>query len=743
MRSAVTRLVASVVVPCVLAAQAHAQLIVDDFNPGAANGHVYTLLAQPDGKILVGGIFGGLGNSSGSIARNFLGRLNSDGSVDSSFNPGANNAVRVFAVQPDGKILVGGEFNALGGGGLGTSERDYLGRLNSDGSLDATFNPGTNGIVYALAVQPDGKILVAGDFTTIGGGHTGSTARSRIARLLPDGSVDSTFNPGANNSVLATALQPDGKVVVGGRFTAIGGGTGTSTRQHLGRLNADGSVDTGFNPGANAAVWALAVQADGRIIAGGEFEALGGGGTGTTLRSYLGRVNADGSLDTTFINQPGSSVFNAYIYSIAIQTDGSIVAGGSSPYLLSYLPSGAFGGITATVSGPTQLVNPTVFSVVAQPSGRILVGGYFSDAAAGGRQPVTRQYIARLTPSAPPVDLNADGRGDVFRYNPTSGRWVMETSADPDGLSPAGSGFWSPNWIATPGRFNNDDLTDVLLVNATTGQWFEMANSGSGSFSVLASGLWWPGWTRQVLDLDGDGLSDVFLSDSSTGQWFKCLSPASGGGFSCGVGYWTSGWDPIPIHTGQYGGWDFFLYNRSTGQWWWPGRLPSSPATGFWAPDWQVYPARLLSSSTGDDLFLFRPSTGQWFIADFHYESGQPVVSYSSGFFSTGYSPHLVDLDADGLTDLLMHNPSTGRWFEFTSIGAGAFTPAGGGQWSLGWGVFPTDFNTDGRGDVLLYNQTTGQWFEALNATLGAFNYSSGTWSPGLQIVVGPHLRGH
>ena len=115
-----------------------------------------------------------------------------------AYDPGANYDVYALAVQADGRILVGGVFTTLGGGGTGTTTRNYLGRLNADGSLDASFNPGANSIVYALAVQADGKILVGGSFTTLGGGGIGTTARNRIGRLNADGSLDTSFDPGAN-----------------------------------------------------------------------------------------------------------------------------------------------------------------------------------------------------------------------------------------------------------------------------------------------------------------------------------------------------------------------------------------------------------------------------------------------------------------------------------------------------------------------------------------------------------------
>ena len=132
------------------------------------------------------------------------------------------------------------------------------------------FDPGANQIVYSVAVQPDGKILVGGNFTALGGG-TGATVRNRIGRLNVDGTVDASFNPGTNGQVLAMAVQPDGKIVIGGNFTSVGGGTGlTSSRSRIARLNGDGTVDLSFNPGANLNVYALIVASDGKILVAGD-----------------------------------------------------------------------------------------------------------------------------------------------------------------------------------------------------------------------------------------------------------------------------------------------------------------------------------------------------------------------------------------------------------------------------------------------------------------------------------------
>ena len=394
-----------------ISAESRAQSALDGFDPGA-NYPVNVLAVQADDKILVGGDFTSLGGGGfGTTGRNFIGRLNADGTLDTSFHPGANGAVYALAVQADGKILVGGNFTTLGGGGpgggTGTTTRRYIGRLHPDGTLDATFNPGANDTVYALAVQGDGKILVAGNFTGLGGG-AGMTTRNYIGRLHPDGTLDATFNPGANDPVGALAVQGDGKILLAGGFTTLGGGgTGTSTRNYIGRLNPNGSLDASFNPGANSAVLALTLQGDGKILVGGYFTGLGGG-TGTTARNYIGRLNPNGTLDSSF--DPGA---NAPVYALAVQLDGGILVGGG----FNALGGGGSGTTTRNYIGRLKPngsldlgFNPGAnFGVVAlavQAHGRILVGGSFT-ALGGGTGTTTRNYIGRLNPDGS-LDTNFD-----------------------------------------------------------------------------------------------------------------------------------------------------------------------------------------------------------------------------------------------------------------------------------------------------------------------------------------------
>lgn len=278
------------------------------FNPGSgANGLVWTLALQPDDKVLLGGAF----TAVNGVGRVRIARLNSNGSVDSGFQlpSGVNATVYAIAVQADGGILLGGPFNNLGAMGLA--------RLLPNGSVDGSFNPGAgaNGAVYALALQADGKILAGGDFTTVG-----SANRSRIARLNSDGSVDNSFDPGpgADGPVFAVAVQLDGKIIIAGDFSIVG----VLARTRVARLNADGSVDSAFVPPTdlNGVVHSVAVQPNGKVVLGGDFTTVGG-----ISRNRIARLNAGGSLDTAFNTGTGA---DSSVYSVALQPDGRVVIGG-------------------------------------------------------------------------------------------------------------------------------------------------------------------------------------------------------------------------------------------------------------------------------------------------------------------------------------------------------------------------------------------------------------------------------
>jgi len=244
------------------------------FSP-STDGQVFCLALQADGRIVIGGAF----KTVNGQPHTNLARLNSNGSVDGSFSIGAGGPVNCLALQADDAILAGGTF-----GSVGDQPRNGLARLLPDGSLDATFDPG-GGSVHALAVQPDGRIVVGGFFSMLAG-----QGRAGIGRLNADGTVDTTFNPVAGVTILGgfntLAVQADGRILVGGNFMYSVPTIGGPSVNFLGRLNSDGTFDLNFKPGAADDVQCVALQPDGKALVGGSFTRLGG-----QNRYCLGRLD--------------------------------------------------------------------------------------------------------------------------------------------------------------------------------------------------------------------------------------------------------------------------------------------------------------------------------------------------------------------------------------------------------------------------------------------------------------------
>jgi uncharacterized delta-60 repeat protein len=372
---------------------------VPGFNVGGSgsNGPVLALAVQPDGKVLVGGDFT---TYNGTAAPRSLLRLNPDGTLDATFNSGgagANSTVYALAVQADGKIVVGGTFTAYNGS---AAAPDYLLRLNADGSLDTGFNNGGTGInnpVYVLTVQAAGKVLVGGFFTAYNGS---AAAPDNLLRLNADGTLDPGFNnggAGTDGIVNTVAVQPDGKVLVGGGFRTYNGSA--AAPDFLLRLNADGTLDPGFNnggAGANTTVNTVAVQADGKVLVGGLFTAYNGN---AAALDFLLRLNADGTLDTGFNN--GGAGVNGLVLTLVVQADGKVLVGGNfqtyngnaaaPDYLLRLNADGTLD--TGFNNGPTAGANVNVSVVAVQADGKVLAGGYFQSYNGSAAAP---DYVLRL-----------------------------------------------------------------------------------------------------------------------------------------------------------------------------------------------------------------------------------------------------------------------------------------------------------------------------------------------------------
>lgn len=273
-----------------------------------------TIARQRDGRILVSAAF----DSINGVAQPNLARLSQDGLVDETFRPQIDGLAYAMEVQPDGKILIGGQISSIDG-----VPRIHLGRFHPDGNLDLDFNPKPSApsAVWDVTVQRDGKIIAVG-----------GTDSGEFYRYHPDGTVDiSDINEegGAEQAPFyyAVDVQPDGGILVGGRFREFHG----LEYAHLVRLGSDGSLDESFLSGTNAPdgyVHAIRVHRN-KIYISGIFTSVAG-----AVRSGIARLHMDGSIDPTF-----------------------------NPPLLS-----------------NTTIRPAVINFLIQPGGRILIVGWFNSA---------------------------------------------------------------------------------------------------------------------------------------------------------------------------------------------------------------------------------------------------------------------------------------------------------------------------------------------------------------------------
>lgn len=390
----------------------------DGYDPNV-DGNVYAVAAQPDGKLILAGQFGAVRpNGSVGSTRGNLARINADGSLDLAFDPSADGPVRALVLQADGKILIGGDFTSLKPNGAATAIiRNRIARLNADGTLDTTFNPNVGGglisQVNALLLQPDGRVVLGGNFTTVGG-----ATRNRLARVNADGSLDAGYDPNADNVVFALAQHVDGKILVAGGFTTFkaNGATSATLRNRIARLNPNGTPDSEFDPNFDNRATALAVQRDGKILVGGDFISTQPNGGGSYTKSHFLRLNVDGSLDTTF-----TSGVSGNVAGIAVRPDGSILVGGSftTVWSGSVAPVGRSYVARFLSDGTADLnfsagANSNVMAFAQQPDGKIVLAGYFT-----GLQPrgaffsTVRNRVARISDNGSldaTFDLDFGGR---------------------------------------------------------------------------------------------------------------------------------------------------------------------------------------------------------------------------------------------------------------------------------------------------------------------------------------------
>lgn len=346
------------------------------FNPGlGANDAIYATALQSDGKIIIGGIF----TTYDGMPYNRIARLNPDGSVDPTFNPGtgANAQVSDIKIQSDGKILICGYFTTYNG-----ISATKIARLETDGSLDATFNvTGITPYGQAIAIQSNGRILLDAFYLNSPG-----VQQYGVVRLYSDGSIDNTFTPGssANAIILDIVIQANGKILVSGNFSTYN----TVQREGIVRLNSNGSVDNSFNPGSGiiGSIFDMDEQPDGKIILSGIFQSYNG------VTSYnVIRILSNATLDTTF--NPGNGV-SGVVKSASLQSDGDIILGGIFNYfnsiphnfLVMIKANGAIDTSFNTGTGADYYIHTTML----QPDGKLIIAGEFTTYNSTGRNRIAR-----------------------------------------------------------------------------------------------------------------------------------------------------------------------------------------------------------------------------------------------------------------------------------------------------------------------------------------------------------------
>lgn len=369
-----------------------------------------------DGRIMVGGWYDFVnGTPRGRIAR-----LNSDGSLDTGFNPGVgvDNDVKAIEVQADNKVIVVGYFSKVN-----NITKNNVARLNADGSVDTSFTANTDSSVWDISQGEStiydpfsalsGHFFLGGQFTSVNGSE-----RRHVAKLTPAGSLDTSFNTGAGitsgTRVWTVAALPESKVLVGGDFTAFN----SSNYSNLVRLSASGAVDTSFSigSGANSIVTSLAVQPDGKYLVGGAFTTFN-----NTGHSGIVRLLNTGAIDPSF----NCNVTGGYgeIRSISLQSDGHILIGGNFTTVNGFSrlniarlnPDGSLD----MEFGPEAVTNEIIYTVAVLGQNQVVVGGKFTAINGQAREKIGRFAVDPSLggAAANPHTLFAGGKDDWRRVN--------------------------------------------------------------------------------------------------------------------------------------------------------------------------------------------------------------------------------------------------------------------------------------------------------------------------------------
>ena len=709
------------------------------FSAGSgASGIINDIHYLPDGKFLIGGSF----FTYAGATRNRVARLNSNGSLDTTFNYpsttsssdgvitevsqfdngliliggktgywdriqfteangsiligaapliGMSAYVNAVAQQADGKVLVGGRFTVANG-----FSRNNLARYNADGTIDTTFVPFTSNISQFFVVRKilplsDGKILVA------------MQGEKGLVRLNANGSLDTTFNVGLtlSSDVRDIEILNDGKIIaVGNIFRSNNNGNYAAVRyEQFGGFEAGLSFDH-----ISGEINAVAIQPDGKLIVGGEFSQIT-----VSSRGRIARLNSNFTLDITFSPSNGA---NGQVRDLALQSDGKVVLVGDFTTLNGNSTQQYVGRLNSNGSldgGFSQTASYNLNTVKIQDNGKILIGGAMR--TIGG---LPRSGIARL---------NYDGTIDTaFQTGTGTNGPVYDIELQNDKKILVGGDFTFYNGsskvsvarlqntfvipVVAKFDFDGDGRADISVYRPSNNVWYQLLGQNY-QFSSVSFGA-----SEDILapaDYDGDGKTDLGIFRPSTGVfWYR--STANGNAFRA-VQWGQSGDVPLPSDFNGDGKDDYIVYRPSNNTWY---RLTDNQSTSI-ITFGSAGDKPVIGDFDGDgksDPAIFRPSTGVWWYA----ASTQNNTFRAVQFGANGDIPAVGDFDGDSRTDFAVYRPSNGGWYILNSSNNSVTI--------LGFGLSGDkpvvgDYDGDGKADISVYRPSNGVWY--LNRSSAGF----------------------
>lgn len=715
------------------------------FSPDAS---VLKVVPLADGKILVGG---GFASVNGMTARN-IARLNPDGSRDTSFSISSisqNSAIGVIKVRADGKIFIGGSFTMIN-----STPRKYIAKLNTDGSLDTSFNANPNdyvvdilasdnpvivggmntvnnvqrlgiarvdaagnldtnfavalgdkGAVGKVLALPDGKVLITGSFIRVGNTPTGN-----FVRLNADGTLDSSFNPAVSVDVAGCTLKitTNFKIGIGGRV----GVNSSGALKPFAILNNDGSLDTSVSPPDIAGLFGqIAFFQNRKVLVVGRFSVQGGPAIVAAI------FNANGSLDTSFRPVFGSESFGD---GALIQNDGKFYVSGIFT-TVNGIPRNGIVRFNADGS-VDQTFNPnlseyynaqvTAGNMYLLPDGKLLVHSIFSGSS------VSTYRMNRL---------NADGSLDLSFASPDS--WIIfrDFVVQPDGrilLSEQNSdkvirlkqnGRFDASFNITGSGPRGNDVPRTIDTIAIQSDNRILA---AGEFDIY-NGVPRFGLARlensmlappTIFDFDADGKSDLSVFRPSDTSWH--ILKSSNNSYSA-TPFGLPDDKLVPADYDRDGRTDFAVFRPSDGVWYILNSSTNQVSTRKFGQSGDIPVPADYNNDSVIDIAVYRPSTGVWWLALSDWTVAGNFTVTAIPFGAAGDIPTVGDFDGDGKSDIAVWRPSTGIWYRLNSFNNQFFAYQFGIE---GDKPTPADYDGDSKTDISVYRPSNGTWYRLNSA---------------------------